>query len=91
MPRQRKIRIIAATTSVAFALLVQYFGMQFGTGFYEWWLLPNIVPYLISFGADFALRISPEPVFYGALVLQWAILGVLFGDLYAKYVRPGAS
>lgn len=91
MPRQRKIRIIAVIVSVTFALLVQFIGMKSGGAFYEWWLLPNIIPYLMGYAADAVLRIPPDPVFYGAIVLQWATLGVLFGDLYIKYVRPQVS
>jgi uncharacterized protein YebE (UPF0316 family) len=91
MPHQRKNRIVAAIASVTFALLVQYIGLKSGVEFYNWWLIPNIVPYLIGFGADVVLGIPPDPIFYVAIVLQWALLGVLFGDLYTKYVQPQVS
>jgi hypothetical protein len=62
--------------------------LKSGFEFYEWWGPPNIIPYLIGFAADVLLGLPPDPIFYVAIALQWAILGVLFADLYTKYIRP---
>jgi hypothetical protein len=94
MPRRRKIRIIAAIASVTFASLVQFLMLQSTSGFkdwWDWWLILNIVPFLFAFAANFIVRLPGDPAFYAAIVVQWGLLGVLFGDLYIKYVRPQVS
>ena len=51
----------------------------------DWWMLLNIIPILFGYAAEMGLHQSAQAGLYVGLVIQWSMIGILFGDLYLKY------
>ena len=94
MPYQRNVRIIAAIVLVAMGFLAHYVSLMSVNKFYGWVGVLNIVPYLVSFGADMVLGMPPDPVYYFGIAVQWTIIGIGIADLYTTRRvprRPGGN
>ena len=91
MLSKTKPRIIGAVLSIIIALIIQYVGSTSGSEYPSWWLILNIVPYLVAFGADVVLELAPDPVFYLGIAVQWGTIGILIADVFTKYRRTPVS
>ncbi len=83
------MRLVFGVTLVGGVLAIQalVFGVHSDTPLPGWWVLLNFVPILFGYAADMGLRQSAQAGLYIGLVVQWAVIGILCGDLYLKFVR----